>query len=266
MSTHFAARTAVVVATLSLAACASVRPRPSMAPRHNPDALLVLPGFGYGSAGARTFETLRPALANEGIDVYVADYLTRAGLSSSREKLRQFMRANRLDQYERLHVVAFLAGAWTVNPLLEQQLPPNLVTVVYDRSPFQERAPAIAVDKLRVLAWLRFGSTIFDIARTPYPSLAAPHVKVALLVESKPTSFIKGRAKAALAYGPFAFACADLHQPYDDCGYVPFNHDELYVKFGDVWPELRAFIRTSRFTSAMNRTPPAGDALAQEAR
>jgi hypothetical protein len=263
---RFPARAAVVVAALSLSGCATVRHRPSVAPGHSPDAVLVLPGFGYGSAGARTFDALRPALAGEGIDLYVADYLTRGGLASSRKKLEQFMRINRLDQYERLHVFAFLAGAWTVNPLLERQMPPNLTSVVYDRSPFQERAPAIAVDKLRVLAWLRFGSTIFDIARTPYPSLDAAHVHVALIVESRPTSFIKGHAKAALAYGPFAFACADLHQPYDDCGFLPLNHDELYMKFGDVWPELRAFIRTGRFTSAMNRTPPAGDALVREAR
>src|SRR5262245_26692175 len=118
LTSRFAARAAVVAAALSLTACAAVRPRPSIAPRHNPDAVLVLPGFGYGSAGARTFDALRPALANEGIDLYVADYLTRGGLSSSREKLQQFMRVNRLDQYERLHVFAFLAGAWTVNPLL----------------------------------------------------------------------------------------------------------------------------------------------------
>src|SRR5262245_55355117 len=214
------ARAVVVFAAMSLSACATARPRPSTAPRHNPDALLVLPGFGYGSAGAGTFKSLRPALAGEGVDLYVADYLTRGGLASSREKLAQFIRVNRLDRYERLHVFAFLAGGWTVNPLLEREMPGNLTSVVYDRSPFQERAPAIAVDTLRVLAWLRFGSTIFDVARTPYPPLMAPNVKVGLLVESRPTSFIKNRAKAARAFGPFAFGCDDLHQPYDDCGYV----------------------------------------------
>ena len=247
-------------------ACAGALTRPSLEPRQNHDAFLVLPGFGYGRAGERTFQALQPSLAAEGIDLYVADYLTRGGLASSREKLAQFIRVNRLDRYERLHVFAFLAGAWTANPLLDRQMPSNLASVVYDRSPFQERAPAIAADKLRVLAWLRFGSTIFDVARTTYPPLAAPHVRVGLLVESRPTSFIKGHVKAALAYGPFKFACTDLHQPHDDCGYVALSHDDLYVKFGDVWPELRAFIRTSRFTSAMNRTPPAGDALAPEAR
>lgn len=255
------ARALAVCVSLASMACAGARPRPLVAPRVHAEAFLVLPGFGYGRAGERTFESLRPVLAEEGIDLYVARYLTRSGLESGREKLDRFIRDNRLDRYERLHVFAFLVGAWTINPLLEQQLPSNLASVVYDRSPFQERAPAIAVDKLRVFAWLRYGSTIFDLARTPYPSVTSSHVKVGLIVEAVPTSFITGHAQAAQAYGPFAFGCGDLHQRYDDCGYVALNHNDLYGRFNEVWPELRAFIRDGRFTSTMNRTAPDGDLL-----
>ena len=31
------------------------------------------------------------------------------------------------------------------------------------------------------------------------------------------------------------------------------NHDELYVRFAEVWPELLTFIRTGRFSDAANR-------------
>src|SRR5262245_40654892 len=249
----------VVCVSLSSMGCASARPRPTVMPRAHAEAFLVLPGFGYGRTGQQTFERLESTLAEEGIDLYVARYLTRSGLESGRAKLDEVVRVNRLDRYERLHVFAFLAGAWTVNPLLERQAPPNLASVVYDRSPFQERAPAIAVDKLRVFAWLRYGSTIFDVARTAYPSMTSPQVKVGLMVEAVPTPFIAAHAKAAQAYGPFAFGCGDLHQRYDDCGYVPLNHDELYVRFGEIWPEVRAFIHDGQFTNAMNRAVPAGD-------
>ena len=40
------------------------------------------------------------------------------------------------------------------------------------------------------------------------------------------------------------------------------NHDELYVRFAEVWPEVLAFIRTGRFSSAADRTAPRGDPLA----
>ena len=82
------------------------------------------------------------------------------------------------------------------------------------------------------------------------------------MVETKPTSFIKRHEKTARGYGPFRFECDAFMQRYDDCLYLPVNHDELYVRFAEVWPELLAFIRTGRFTSAANRTPPAGDPLA----
>jgi hypothetical protein len=35
------------------------------------------------------------------------------------------------------------------------------------------------------------------------------------------------------------------------------SHDELYPRFAEVWPEVRSFIRTGRFTPDANRTPPA---------
>lgn len=260
-----AARIAILAVVASCSACAGTL-RPSVSPKLNDDALLILTGFGYGRAGERALQSLAPEMAKEGVDLYVPAYLTRSGLASSRAKLERFIRDARLDRYRRLHVFAFIAGAWTINPLIDERKLPNLVSVVYDRSPYQERAPAVAADKLRLFAWLRYGSTIFDIARTPYAPITEPGVNVALMVESAPTSFIRRHEHAARAYGPFSFECTAFGQRYDDCAYLPLSHDELYVRFPEVWPELLAFIRNSRFTSTMNRMPPAGDPLASQRR
>jgi hypothetical protein len=249
-----------IAVVVSCTACAG-NLRPATSTRPNDEALLILPGFGYGRAGARALESLAPTINREGIDLYVADYLTRGGLASSRTKLERFIHDYRLDRYRRVHVFAFIAGAWTVNPLIEAGKLPNLGRIVYDRSPFQERAPAIAVDQLRLLAWLRYGSTIFDLSRTSYPPIAAPGVDVALVVESVPTTFITRHEKAVRALGQFAFECGAFNQQYDDCGYVELSHDELYKRFAELWPELLSFIRTGHFSAAMDRMPPAGDLL-----
>ena len=251
-------RVALMCIATGFVACAGQIPRPTLAPIARRDALLVLTGFGYGRAGARTFRTIQPRVAAEGIDLYVPPYLARGGLGSSRSALMNLVQTYRLERYERLHVFAFLAGAWTMNPAIDR-LPANLATVVYDRSPLQERAPTIAVEYLRPFAWLRYGSTIFDVARTPYPGINAPGVKIALLVESTPTAFIRRHERAARKMGAFDFDCDKLAQRHDDCGYVDFSHDELYEHFDEVWPQLLAFIRTGRFTNDMNRTPPSGD-------
>jgi hypothetical protein len=224
--------------------------------------MLVLPGFGYGRDGERTLRSLAGAMAGEGMDLYVPTFISRDGLAESRAKLRRFIRDNHLERYDRVHVFAFLAGAWTFNPLVEARELPNLATVIYDRSPFQERAPRIATEKLHFLTWVRYGSPVFDVARTAYVPITAPGVNVALLVETRPTSFIKQHEKAARAYGDFRFDCNAFMQRYEDCAYVAMNHNELYKRFSELWPDLLAFIRTGRFSSAANRTPPAGDPLA----
>jgi len=255
-------RLAVLAATVCFASCGGPLVRPAVAPRTEPpDALLILPGFGYGREGGKAFEAVAATAARDGVDVYVAPFVTRAGLDDSRAHLERFIRDEHLDRYERLHVFAFLAGGWTLNPLLDRIELPNLTSVVYDRSPYQERAPIVAATRLRRRAWLRFGQTIFDVAHTPYPPNQRDGVHVALLVESVPTSFMLSHAKDASAYGPFDFGCDALHQRHDDCAYVALNHTDLYSHFADVWPEVNAFIHTGRFTVAAERTPPTHTSL-----
>jgi hypothetical protein len=261
-----AIRLGLLLTAASLTGCAG-SVRPALLPsKPQTEALLILPGLGYNRAAERTFRSLEPMVAAQGIDLYVADYVTRSGLAESRARLQRFIRDNRLDRYQRVHVFAFLAGGWTLNPLVEQHPLPNLATVIYDRSPLQERAPMIAAERLQFLAWLRYGSTVFDLARTSYPPLAVDNVKVGLLVETAPTSFIRRYAPSARAYGPFAFECDAFVQRYDDCMYVGVNHNELYDRFAEVLPDLFAFIRTGRFRATANRQPPVDDVLVRRHR
>jgi hypothetical protein len=250
------ARLTVVVCCIYPAACANTI-RPAVAPpKAAADALVVLPGFGYNRDGERAFRALAPAMAAAGLDLYLPTYLSRFGLDESRERLQKFLRDGRFDRYERVHVFAFLAGGRTFNPLVDIHALPNLSTVVFDRSPYQERAPRIAVEELPFLAWVKYGGLVFDLARTPYEPLTAPGIRVGLLVETMPTSFVTRFRAAAARQGPYQFECDAFRQRYDDCFYVAMSHNELYPRFAEVWPEVRSFVRTGQFTAAANRTPP----------
>jgi len=255
------ARIVMIAAFVACAGCAGALRPATSSQRPNEDALLVLTGLGYGRDGQRAWQSLAAEMAARGIDLYVPDYLTRSGLASSRENLDEFIREARLDRYARVHIFAFIAGAWTVNPLVDAARLPNLASVIYDRSPYQERAAAVVVSQHPVFAWLRYGKTVFEIARTPYAPITRPGVNVALLVESKPSPFMRRHEKAAQERGPLAFDCGAFLQRYDDCAYVPLSHGELYARMRDVWPEILSFVRTSRFTSNITRTPPIGDPL-----
>jgi hypothetical protein len=254
------ARLLVVACLASTAGCAHAivtRPTAAVAPtKPAPDALLVLPGFGYDRAGERAFRSLAPSMAAEGIDLYLPTYVSRGGLETSRDRLRRFVRDHRLARYQRVHVFAFIAGAWTFNPLAETDVLPNLSTVVYDRSPYQERAPRIAVERLRFLTWVRHGRVVGDVAKTRYAPLTTPAIRVGLVVETQPTSFIRRYATAADRQGPYRFDCDGFGQRYDDCLFVAMSHDQLYARFAEVWPEVRAFMRTGQFTPSADRSPP----------
>ena len=256
---HVARVVAVALCASSLACAHAIVSPSATPPTPASEALLVLPGFGYGRAGEQAFRSLAGSIRAEGLDLYLPTYISRPGLGTSRERLEQFIRDQRLERYERVHVFAFLAGGWTFNPLIETHALPNLSTVIYDRSPYQERGPAIASEKLGFFTWLKYGLVVFDVARTPYRPVTAPGVRVGLLVETMPTPFIRRFARTADQQGPYRFECDAFGQRHDDCTYVAMNHDELYTRFGEVWPEIQAFIRTGRFTSAANRAPPAAD-------
>lgn len=244
----------LLVACGCLAACAGPRLVPSLSPaRPHDDALLILTGFGYGRGDGTALTDVSRTAAAAGIDVYVPRYITRGGLDDSRARLAGFIRAAQLDRYERVHVFAFIAGAWTVNPLVDRGSLPNLTTIVYDRSPFQERAPRLAVRDLRVPAWLRYGSTIFDVARTPYPPLTRPDVRVGLVVESEPTAFVRRHARPDDLPAASAFDCDAIGERYDDCIHVAMSHDELYTRFAEIWPDVEAFMQTGRFTAGAVR-------------
>lgn len=86
----------------------------------------MLPGFGYNRAGEKTLRSLVASVGGEGVDLFVPTYLSRSGIVDSRSKLQRFIRDQGLGRYKRLHVYAFIAGAWTLNPLVEAQGLPNL--------------------------------------------------------------------------------------------------------------------------------------------
>ena len=250
-------RVAIVACCIVLSACANTIVKPAVTPsKPATDALLVLPGFGYGRAGESTFRSLAPSIAADGFDLYLPAFISRSGLDESRERLHQFIREQRLARYERVHVFAFLAGAWTFNPLAAQEILPNLSTVIYDRSPYQERAPRVALERLRILTWLRYGSVVFDVARVPYAPFTSPDVRVGLVVETVPTRFIERFSASARRQGPYDFTCDALSQRYDDCLYVALSHNQLYERFAEIWPEVRSFVRVGHFTTSANRTVP----------
>jgi len=192
----------------------------------------------------------------KGYRVFTADYLRKESLSASRESIKNFIYEHRLHECERLHVLAFIAGAWSLNPLLQELKLANLKTVVYDRSPLQERAPRVVTEEIPVIVRQMFGAVIFEMARTPYSPFEPGSVRTGLIVETKATSLIRFFKEEALALGPVQFDFASFRQKHDDAVYWPFDHAQMYDRFDELEPLLLTFIEKGRFPEDSNRSVP----------
>lgn len=195
----------------------------------------------------------KEALAR-GYDFFVADYLRGESLSASGVSIRNFIAENEIEKCSNLHIFAFIAGAWSLNPVLRESVPHNLRTIVYDRSPLQEQAPRVASQELPVLVRKMFGNVIFELARTPYPALdPPPGIRVGLIVETRATSLIRFFKEEALKSGPVSFDFAGLQQTHDDAVYLPFDHDRMYSEFEVPGGLVLDFARDGRFPASASR-------------
>jgi hypothetical protein len=89
-------RLTIILLSAWLVACVGPIARPSLSPsKPKGDALLVLPGFGYGRDGEHVLRSLAPLTAADGVDLYVPTYVTRSGLAASRAKLERFAQNRR---------------------------------------------------------------------------------------------------------------------------------------------------------------------------
>ncbi|MCE9598714.1 MAG: hypothetical protein K8S54_12160 [Spirochaetia bacterium] len=222
-------------------------------------ALLVLPGFGYNGNGESAMRATVSIFKANGVDLFVADYVDRDGLKASQDRLGEFIDAHALREYNELYVFAFIAGAWTLNPYLETHSIQNLRGIIYDRSPYQERAPRLAAENLSIPTRIVYGLPVFDLAKASYPAMTLDGIRVGLLVESRPTSLLRYFANEANAMGPFDFSPTAFGQKADDCIYIQMTHDEMYVKFAELVPEIQHFISRKKFSPTADRRPPVGD-------
>jgi hypothetical protein len=221
-------------------------------PRTEREAILVLPGFVgrfQGTAAQEEYFTGR------GYDVLIPDTIERESLEACLAAFEEFAQKHRLGEYRRVHVLAYIVGGWVLNRYVAAHPDHNIASVVYDRSPLQERAPAVLVREMPLITSLLLGDVIEDMAATSYEPLEKGSIRVGILIESKATPLIRRYRKTALSLGPLAWDPAALGQPCDDFAYTWLNHDQMYSRFDVIGPEILRFFRLGRFTSAQRRTP-----------
>ncbi len=222
------------------------------APINEREAILILPGFG---TLIHSPESQKTNFKNKGYDVYIPDYISRKTMDKCVKNLDVFIKKHQLTSYKKLHVFCYIIGSWTFNLWMKENMATNISSIVYDRSPLQEKAPIILVKENPLLSRVLFGKLIREMSKTPYPSISKGNYAIGIIIESKATKIIWKKRKALQSLPPISWDKANLNQEYDDYFYIFMNHDEMYTALEGVAPEIFYFIKNRKFTAVVSREP-----------
>ena len=211
------------------------------------ESILILPGFGSTLHGTKD---LFHFFSQKGYDVFIPNYISRKSIGNCTEKLDKFIVKHKLLSYKKMHVFAFILGSWTLNNWLKAHPKHNINSIVYDRSPLQERAAFVITTDRPFLFRIALGKIIFEFAKTPYfPIDFAKNISVGLLIENSATKLIRKHKNTAMTLGALNFSVDSLHQNYDDYFYTRLNHDLLYSKLDRYGQEILHFFKEQRFST-----------------
>lgn len=218
------------------------------------DLVVILPGLGDSKEGREEMAQWGDSLP--GYTVVVPDYIARASVQASADNVAAFFEQTDTSAYDEVHIFAYILGTWSLNLFLEEHEVPGLKSVVYDRSPIQERAPAVVHRRLRCITRLMYGPLLGNLAGLDYPVYQAPEgVNTGLVVENRATSLMRKFRGTAEDMGPVTWDLEQFQHEADDAFYTWVNHDEMYSSFETIGPELLHFFENGRFTEGAERQP-----------
>jgi hypothetical protein len=225
--------------------------------RSSKEALLIIPGFGSRAEGV---DDIAKYFSGKGYDLFIPSYISRDSLNACVDNLDQFITRYKLKEYKKLHVFSYIIGSWTVNRWLQRNPKNNIASIIYDRSPLQERAPyALDKDLHLIVRWLE-GDIVREFSTIPYePIINDSAIDIGIIIESRATRLIRNHKKSAMQLGPLDWTVEGRKQQCDDYLFTVNNHDEMYHDFDLIGSQIFHFIRNGKFTEAAARTKPALD-------
>lgn len=220
--------------------------------RSEKEALIILPGLGDSKKGRRH---QREFFNDPAYDLYIPEYSDRKSFAGTLEKFSQFFEDHNLGEYKKVHVFSYVLGSWIINLFINEHGTGNIRTIVYDRSPLQERAPKVIVERIPRIGKMIAGPLLKDFSLVSYPPISREGLKIGIIVESKATPLIRRFRKTAMSYGPIDWNNLDFKQEHDDLIFTRLNHDELYYSFDEIGNDILHFIKKGVFTDNARREP-----------
>ena len=216
-------------------------------------ALVILNGFGDSKKNRKKQKKF---FENKGYDLYIPEYIKRKSIDKSIETFSLFYKNQELSKYKEVKFLCYIIGGYVLNQYIEQNGKENISTVIYDRSPTQERAPQTAVKKLPLLSRLMYGNVLKDFSLREKENLSEDKgLSIGVIIENKATKLMRMYRKTADSYGEYTYDAYDIEPNLDDYFHTILDHDLMYIRFDIIGKEILYFLENGVFTSEAKRTP-----------
>lgn len=214
------------------------------------EAILILPGFGSKVHGTKEIANY---FFNKQYDVFIPEYLSRNSISNCVENLNDFYIKRNLKGYKKIHVFSYIVGSWALNEWLKKYPEVKIHSIVYDRSPLQERAPYALVQDIPFLIRIISGKIMREFSETPYSPIEKGEINIGILIESEATKLVYKHKKSVFSLGEVYWEVDSLHQNYDDFEFIWINHDEMYQNLNQFADEILFFFANGKFSDKARR-------------
>jgi len=214
-------------------------------------ALVILNGFGDSKSNRKIQLDF---FSNKEMDVFIPDYKERNSLDKSISSFTKFYSDFELEKYKEVNFLCYIIGGYILNNFIESYGINNIKKILYDRSPTQERAAKIGVDKLPLLSRIKYGKILFDFSTVNLESLSnIDGLSIGVIIENQATNLMRFFKKASYEYGEYSFDINDIDRNYDDFFHTWLDHDLMYKRFDVVGIEMLHFFQNGVFTRNAKR-------------
>lgn len=225
------------------------------------EIIVILQGLGGNGKKRRSIKNF---FKNKGYDIFIPDYISRESVNECVNNLEKKLEQINIHEYKKVHFFTYILGSWTFNLYLKNHEMPNLTTIVYDRSPLQERAPYLASENLRLTSRMLTGKLIKDLGHIKYPPIQKKDINVGIIIENGSTLLIRMFKKKALKMGPVYWQADSLHQEYNDFFHTWLNHNQMYGKVNVIGEEILYFIAKGSFSPDARKSSYKGDPFSKK--
>ncbi len=219
----------------------------------NKEALVVLNGFG---SSKRTIEIQKDFFKEKGYDLFIPDYIAKKSIDMTLANFFFFYKKNNLSSYKQVKIFCYIIGGYVLNQHIERYGKGNITTIIYDRSPTQERAPRSATERFPFISKLLYGKVLSDFSNLQITSLSdARNLNIGVIIESKATRLMRFLKKTADKYGQYNYQAQYIEMNLDDFIYTHLDHDQMYRRFDIIGNEILYFLEQGVFTENAKREP-----------